>query len=446
MFCFFFKDGGKEAMSKWVMKKQQKNKTTDSPATNGVAVGQKTSNETNNRASNGRKPKPTDNRNNQTGSDSKNNINDLVSSIINQYTAVTAESKEPIAKPVVAAKLNGDNPLHSHQQNLLNSLNNLIISSNSGNASKSIGGLKVTVIGIEQPGKQVELQQQQQASSVGASPASASPSSSGSVLSSSSSLIKQAPQLLQRPQPALNIPNIDLAYVNPNNSKSSMDKFQKDLHRQTTVLAKISAQLHEELHKSQLNCNQTFERLRHLLNERQSQVQAEFGLMARNASQMLSSRQNKAVQLKLLADNAVHLNDNDTLELKADIKHFVSERQLDEEFLKHRLFQADEADKICESLKTLGTVAHLDIQYATNRPSAEELFKNSFSSTASPPSQTKTVSEEKPVGNKFSVKITDVNGFEDYGEAANNEGEFIEVKKPRKFYIQTIFYILSLLY
>ena len=324
---FLIKDGGKEALSKWVMKKQQKNKPADSPL-NGV-VGQKVSNENNNnnnnRSSNGRRPKPTDtanNRNNnQTGSDSKNNINDLVSSIINQYTAVAAEPKVVAAKSESnsVAKLTnggGDNPLNSHQQNLLNSLNNLIISSNPGNASKSIGGLKVTVIGIEQPSKHVEPQ-----SSVGASPASASPSSSGSVLSSSSSLIKQAaPQLLQRPQPALNIPNIDLAYVNPNNSKSSMDKFQKDLHRQTTVLAKISAQFQEELHKSQLNCNQTFERLRHLLNERQSQMQAEFNLMARNASQMLSSRQNKAIQLKLLADNAVHLNDNDTLELKADIK------------------------------------------------------------------------------------------------------------------------------
>ena len=325
---FLIKDGGKEALSKWVMKKQQKNKPADLPL-NGV-VGQKVSNENNNnnnnnRSSNGRRPKPTDtanNRNNnQTGSDSKNNINDLVSSIINQYTAVAAEPKVVAAKSESnsVAKLTnggGDNPLNSHQQNLLNSLNNLIISSNPGNASKSIGGLKVTVIGIEQPSKHVEPQ-----SSVGASPASASPSSSGSVLSSSSSLIKQAaPQLLQRPQPALNIPNIDLAYVNPNNSKSSMDKFQKDLHRQTTVLAKISAQFQEELHKSQLNCNQTFERLRHLLNERQSQMQAEFNLMARNASQMLSSRQNKAVQLKLLADNAVHLNDNDTLELKADIK------------------------------------------------------------------------------------------------------------------------------
>ena len=110
----------------------------------------------------------------------------------------------------------------------------------------------------------------------------------------------------------------------------------------------------------------------------------------------------------------------------------MSERQLDEEFLKHRLFQADEADKIGESLKTLGAVAHLDIQYATKRPSAEELFKNSFSATASPPSQPK-IAEEKPVGNKFSVKITDVNGFEDYGEAGQHEGEFIEDKKPREF-------------
>ncbi len=89
--------------------------------------------------------KPQSSANNKSGSVV---INDLVSSIINQSISTTGAStptvqQQPSVQPTsLGAQI-------EQQQSILNNLNNLIIG---GKPTQSkIGGLKVTVIGIEQP-------------------------------------------------------------------------------------------------------------------------------------------------------------------------------------------------------------------------------------------------------------------------------------------------------
>lgn len=208
-------------------------------------------------------------------------------------------------------------------------MNNLIISSqNPSSLPKSISDLKVTVLGIEE--RPVTTQ-----SSLTSSPSSMSTTS----MSPSLSLSNKPP--VNTTEPA-KIPlnnqfvntnlnsnhpltaHINKAYTNQNNVKNPLDKSQKDLQRQVTVLARIATQFQVELNKSQMNINQTFMQLRTMLDQRQNQLQAGLNNISQNGSQILMQRQQKAAQLKTLADNVAHLNDQDTLELKADIKVIFS--------------------------------------------------------------------------------------------------------------------------
>ena len=255
------------------------------------------------------------------------------------------------------------------------------------------------------------------------------------------------------PQHPLNS-HINRSYINPNNTKNVLDKFQKDLQRQSQQLARISSQFHDELNKSQLNMNQTFMLLRNMLDQRQAQLQANLAEVSRNAAQTLNQRQHKANQLKVLAENVVHLNDSDTLELKADIKHFINERLLDEEFGKAKVFSEENYDQLHDAIGNYGHVVQLNhIKYATSRPPVEKVLDNSYSIAAVVPQQPQQLSNNSisssirknsnkavkakemngsapnvPNG-KHSVMIVDVDSFSD----GDNEGEFIEVKKPRKF-------------
>jgi hypothetical protein len=124
-------------------------------------------------------------------------------------------------------------------------------------------------------------------------------------------------------------------------------------------------------------------------------------------------------------------------------QHFLNERQLDEEFVKLKIFQEDNLDKVYESIRSFGRISQLNVQYASKRPPTEELLNTSFSSSQAPPPPLVAFNQtnnNKPkiekitnhnLQQKHSIQITEINGISDEDEGSK-EGEFIEVKRPRK--------------
>lgn len=452
----FMTDNGKEALSKWTSQKRQEKKQ---PTSIKQTATEETTNGTDPAKSTKHKPnKKTTKANNKTENSTAHtggHINDLVSSIINQSITTTVPSAIDTDKKHIATTDSLSSQVQQ-QQSLLDNLNNLIISGQTANLAKSIGGLKVTILGTEST-KQADNNQ----SSLTSSPSSMSAASVGS----STFENKQAPQYNNQQTTKQKTPldtefyknplntHLNMAYTNPNNIHGSvLDKSQKDLHRQATQLAKISTQFQDDLNKAQLNCNQTFILLHNLLDQRQQQLQTQLNTTARIGTQQLAQRQYKAARLRNLVDNAVHLNDQDTLELKADIKHFVSERQLDEEFTKLKLFQQDNSDRLHETIASFGKIPQINVKYATERPPIEEILNSSFSSPKISPQPNGSTAGNKKTqsingggqktagaaksantnGVRHSVKITEVNGFSGDEDTLEDEGEFIEVKKPQR--------------
>lgn len=422
----FLSDGGKEVMKKWSdLKSAKKQNTLNEQKSNKTKINDEKKDNNNNISNN-------DKRNQQ--SSNKQNLNDLVASIINQYTS--ADQQTVPQKQEVKLNSNVSIPLiqpaqTQQQQNLLQNLNNLVNSSQP--LSKAMSGLKVTVLGIEQPNKY------DAASSVSSSPSSMSVVSSLS--SASDSNKQQRPQLLelnkqQQPQRVQQQKQFNTNYINPN-AKNVLEKSTKDLQRQTVALNKIQHQFQNDLNTSQHLFTKTFNNLKKLIDERQMQLQSKLNQLAQTGNDILAQRQQKANDLKIQTDNAVHLNDNELLELKADIKHFLSERQLDEEFTKIKFFEDEPLKNMCQSIQSFGTIAQIKNQYSTERPPLNEVL-NSASPNPTPSIQQETSQlnanfkqqANRSNGNTNNT-INKVNGTS--VNIIDDEGEFIEVKRPRKF-------------
>lgn len=457
----FMTDDGKDALSKWSsMKKKAKQQDKNQSEASASAAEESASKTSPGKKGNKKQQQQTSaNSNNKAGAGA---INDLVSLIINQSISTTGTTTPQPQQPAASVQPTSLNAQIEQQQSILNNLNNLIIG-NQSNQSK-FGGLNVKVLGIEQP-KDTAVKATNNQSSVTSSPSSMSSTSTfdkdnKQVQSNtqSNSNRQKMPQNAGNtntnlPQHPLNS-HINRSYTNPNNTKNVLGSFQKDLQRQSQQLTRTSAQFQEELSKSQMNINQTFMLLRNMLDQRQAQLQAELTSVARNAVQTLSQRQQKASQLKVLGDNVVHLNDQDTLELKADMKHFINERLLDEEFGKVKVFSEDNYDQLHEAIGNYGRVVQLNhIKYATSRPPVDKVLDANYKAAApvvpqpqktnnntssagkknnnngnKTPAAAAAVTNKSVSNGKHSVKIIDVDTLSD----EDNEGEFIEVKKPQR--------------
>lgn len=134
--------------------------------------------------------------------------------------------------------------------------------------------------------------------------------------------------------------------MNANAKAILEEKHQRDLQRQTVQLAKIVASFNDQLAKSRAHVQQTFAQLRSVLAERESHVERQLAQAGAQGVALLKDRQFRAADLRLMADNVQHLNDQEALELRQDIKHFVSERQLDEEFASLKLVTFDSLNEV----------------------------------------------------------------------------------------------------
>ncbi|CAI9546752.1 unnamed protein product [Staurois parvus] len=186
---------------------------------------------------------------------------------------------------------------------------------------------------------------------------------------------------------------------------ANIEKSVKDLQRCSVSLARYRIVVKEEMDNSIKKMKQTFHELQTCLMDREVALLAEMDKVKAEAMEILDSRQKKAEELKKLTDVAVRMSEEQLAELRADIKHFVSERKYDEELGRAARFTAD-LETLKKSIESFGQVSHPKNSYSarsrccsvaspsdTPTPSTTEISNSSLTSS----NRKATVSGDLPV-------------------------------------------------
>nr|XP_028567796.1 spermatogenesis-associated serine-rich protein 2 isoform X1 [Podarcis muralis]XP_028567806.1 spermatogenesis-associated serine-rich protein 2 isoform X1 [Podarcis muralis] len=145
---------------------------------------------------------------------------------------------------------------------------------------------------------------------------------------------------------------------------SNIEKSVKDLQRCTVSLARYRVVVKEEMDASIKKMKQAFAELQSCLMDREVALLGEMDKVKAEAMDILSSRQKKAEALKKMTDVAVRMSEEQLVELRADIKHFVSERKYDEDLGRVARFTCD-LDALKRSIESFGQVSHPKNSYST---------------------------------------------------------------------------------
>ncbi|XP_030366246.1 spermatogenesis-associated serine-rich protein 2 [Strigops habroptila] len=145
---------------------------------------------------------------------------------------------------------------------------------------------------------------------------------------------------------------------------SNIEKSVKDLQRCTVSLARYRVVVKEEMDASIKKMKQVFAELQSSLMDREVALLAEMDKVKAEAMEILGSRQRKAEALKRMTDVAVRMSEEQLVELRADIKHFVSERKYDEDLGRVARFSCD-LDALKRSIAAFGQVSHPKNSYST---------------------------------------------------------------------------------
>ncbi|NXW10348.1 SPAS2 protein, partial [Fregetta grallaria] len=165
---------------------------------------------------------------------------------------------------------------------------------------------------------------------------------------------------------SLSITRLEDVPVSPGNKKlgSNIEKSVKDLQRCTVSLARYRVVVKEEMDASIKKMKQVFAELQSSLMDREVALLAEMDKVKAEAMEILVSRQKKAEALKKMTDVAVRMSEEQLVELRADIKHFVSERKYDEDLGRVARFTCD-LDALKKSIASFGQVSHPKNSYST---------------------------------------------------------------------------------
>ncbi|KAM6231183.1 spermatogenesis-associated serine-rich protein 2 isoform 2-T4 [Spheniscus humboldti] len=165
---------------------------------------------------------------------------------------------------------------------------------------------------------------------------------------------------------SLSVMRLEDIPVSPANKKlgSNIEKSVKDLQRCTVSLARYRVVVKEEMDASIKKMKQVFAELQSSLMDREVALLAEMDKVKAEAMEILVSRQKKAEALKKMTDVAVRMSEEQLVELRADIKHFVSERKYDEDLGRVARFTCD-LDALKKSIASFGQVSHPKNSYST---------------------------------------------------------------------------------
>ncbi|XP_047596459.1 spermatogenesis-associated serine-rich protein 2 isoform X1 [Lutra lutra] len=179
---------------------------------------------------------------------------------------------------------------------------------------------------------------------------------------------RNAARTLSRPTTAPQFANLGMEDVplSSTNKKlgSNIEKSVKDLQRCTVSLARYRVVVKEEMDASIKKMKQAFAELQSCLMDREVALLAEMDKVKAEAMEILLSRQKKAELLKKMTDVAVRMSEEQLVELRADIKHFVSERKYDEDLGRVARFTCD-VETLKKDIESFGQVSHPKNSYST---------------------------------------------------------------------------------
>ncbi|XP_062972270.1 SPATS2-like protein [Elgaria multicarinata webbii] len=149
----------------------------------------------------------------------------------------------------------------------------------------------------------------------------------------------------------------------------NIEKSVKDLQRCTVSLTRYRMMIKEEVDNSVKKIKAAFAELHSCIIDKEVGLMAELDKVKEEAMEILTARQKKAEELKRLTDLASQMAETQLADLRAEIKHFVSERKYDEELGRSARFSCD-----IEQLKTqilqCGEISHPKNNYSSRTPSS----------------------------------------------------------------------------
>ncbi|KAM5279748.1 SPATS2-like protein [Ctenodactylus gundi] len=150
-------------------------------------------------------------------------------------------------------------------------------------------------------------------------------------------------------------------------SGPNIEKSVKDLQRCTVSLARYRVTVREEVDASVKKIKAAFAELHNCIIDKEVALMAEMDRVRDEAMEILTARQKKAEELKRLTDLASQMAETQLAELRAEIKHFVSERKYDEELGKAARFSCD-IEPLKAQILNCGEITHPKNSYSPRPP------------------------------------------------------------------------------
>ncbi|NWS73699.1 SPS2L protein, partial [Crotophaga sulcirostris] len=152
----------------------------------------------------------------------------------------------------------------------------------------------------------------------------------------------------------------------------NIEKSVKDLQRCTVSLTRYRMMIKEEVDNSVKKIKATFAELHSCIVDKEVSLMAEIDKVKEEAMEILTARQKKAEKLKKLADLASQMAEAQLSELRAEIKHFVSERKYDEELGRSARFSCD-TEQLKTQIQLCGEISHPKNNYTSRTPRSSML-------------------------------------------------------------------------
>uniref|UniRef100_A0A8C2VQM9 Spermatosis associated serine rich 2 like n=1 Tax=Chinchilla lanigera TaxID=34839 RepID=A0A8C2VQM9_CHILA len=147
----------------------------------------------------------------------------------------------------------------------------------------------------------------------------------------------------------------------------NIEKSVKDLQRCTVSLTRYRVMIKEEVDSSVKKIKAAFAELHNCIIDKEVSLMAEMDKVKEEAMEILTARQKKAEELKRLTDLASQMAELQLAELRAEIKHFVSERKYDEELGKAARFSCD-IEQLKAQIMLCGEITHPKNSYSSRAP------------------------------------------------------------------------------
>uniref|UniRef100_A0A4X2L9Y4 Spermatosis associated serine rich 2 like n=1 Tax=Vombatus ursinus TaxID=29139 RepID=A0A4X2L9Y4_VOMUR len=147
----------------------------------------------------------------------------------------------------------------------------------------------------------------------------------------------------------------------------NIEKSVKDLQRCTVSLTRYRVMIKEEVDSSVKKIKAAFAELHSCIIDKEVSLMAEMDKVKEEAMEILTARQKKAEELKRLTDLSSQMAEAQLAELRAEIKHFVSERKYDEELGRSARFSCD-IEQLKTQIMLCGEISHPKNNYSSRTP------------------------------------------------------------------------------